>query len=160
MAETKTFYAKGRNVQVVRSPVNKVVLANGLQADANPDPKRYEFGPQARLTLHVGQDMRPDGPPDPETGEPTMQDAIDFLKSREGFNSLYWIDGEEPHRPPALRFSLDQITEAAMRLETAPIEEMLQVERERWQRQEVIEAAESALGKIRAARAELEAAQA
>lgn len=146
------FYSRGRNFRVIRSHKNRVVTATGSQMDTNPDALTYEFGPHGRLTVHEGQDLRPDGAWDPETGERTMQDAATFLRSRPGFNRDFFEEGAELDRPlPTEKDFSAEVTAATLQLDIPALEGLLEQERATHNREALVDQAESALEQVRSA---------
>ena len=96
--ETATFYSKSMGLRLVRRPRNIIVNPVGQQSEVSKH-LGYHFAPEGRITVVAGQDVLMDGPVDPETMEPTAQDALGWLRSHPQLNVLFFEDGAEPDRP-------------------------------------------------------------
>lgn len=157
--EVAQFYSRGREEMLVRRPqIDTPTMTGGSMRVQNP--VRYSFAPNGRLSLRPGQDMLPDGPPDPETGEPSMQDAIAWLTegfdNRDGtfgphpqFNVRVWREGHEPDRPRPLEGDfLAEVTAAAAGLQVEPIRELLEAEVAGHNRPVLVKAAENAIAQV------------
>lgn len=157
MPESITFNSKYREERLVRSPVNKVPTATGEQMNANPNAVSYSFAPNGTLTVLAGQDERPDGPPG-EDGQPTVQDAAAWIRSRPGFNVHIFEEGREPGRPlPTEQELSKQITAATLQLDVDELQAIIQRERETHERASVLTQAQEALDQVQQALADAEA---
>lgn len=166
--ETHRFYARGRRTVLIRQPQVDVETAVGRKMRVQ-DPVRYNFAPDGQLTVRAGQDVLADGPPDPETGEPTSQDAVAWLTRgallpdgthgpHPQLNVLFWYEGHEPDRPlPTEDDFFAELGDAQVALEVAPIEVLLAQERGTHNRPVLVKAAERALATVVEARARYEA---
>lgn len=162
------FYSRGRNERLIRQPLTMLQTAMGPQIKQQ-DRVDYDFAPDGRLTLRAGQDRRQDGPPDPETGELTWQDAVTWLtagyKDQHGdygphpqLNVRVWHEGHEPDRPlPTEPDFMAIITDAAVELAEEPIVVALETERGSHNRPALVQAAERALEQVRAMSAKIAA---
>jgi hypothetical protein len=114
---------------------------------------RYQFDDH-QLRIKPGQDKLPDGPLD-DDGEPTVQDALAWLRSHPGFNgsekNAFHEHGAEVGRVPEDGPVLQEIQNAAIFGQVDRLEEILAEERSTHQRQRVIEQAEAALETVNAA---------
>ena len=112
------------------------------------DPKRPRFD---SVGTHIGDtagavaEFKPNGMY--ETRDP---EVVAFLMSRDSFNLEFFRVGMEPGRAPDSAPTLDRILQAALDLDSATIEELLEAERAEGghQRGDVINAAESALRRL------------
>lgn len=146
--ETHEFYARGRNERLVRQPLLHVETALGRKIKQQ-DRIDYDFAPDGRLTVRDGQDLLPDGPIDPETGEPTMQDALAWLTSHPLCNTRFWREGHEPGRLlPTEEDFLAICTEAVADLKAEPIMVALEQERATHNRKLLVQTAERSLAAI------------
>lgn len=162
-----SFYSRGRNEKLIRQPMLMLETAAGRQIKQQ-DRVAYDFAPNGKLAVREGQDMLADGPIDPATGEPRMQDALTWLTSgykgvygdygpHPGLNVRFWHEGHEPDRPlPTENDFLELLTAHTITLDVAPIEVLLSQENETHKRPVLVGAAERALGQVRATLAELE----
>jgi hypothetical protein len=149
------FYSRGRLERLVRRPLDFAELASGRRIKTQ-ERVLYDFGPNGRLEIRDGQDMLADGPVDPATGEPTMQDALAWLMAHPLLNERFWCEGREPGRPlPTENDFLELLTGHVIALEAAPIEVLLASERASHDRRMLIDAAERALSQVLATREEL-----
>lgn len=148
--QTHSFYSRGRMERLVRQPLDFTELATGRRMRSQ-ERVAYDFGPDGRLEIRDGQDILPDGPTDPETGEPTRQDALAWLMAHPLLNTRFWREGYEPGRPlPTENDFLELLTGHVIALEAAPIEVLLASERESHNRRLLIDAAQRALGQVQA----------
>ena len=159
--ETRTheFYSRGRHERLVRQPLLNIETALGRKV-LQQSRVDYDFAPDGRLTVREGQDMLPDGPIDPDTGEPTMQDALAWLTAHPRLNDRFWHDGYEPGRLlPTESDFLAICTEGVADLLAEPVEVALQHERATHNRKLLVQTAEQSLAHIARKLAEYEAAQ-
>lgn len=96
--EPVVFYAKGTNVQLVREPHVQGFSATGQQFTVQR-ALRYSFAPDGFLRVIPGEDVRQDGPVDPESLEQTRIDAVTWLRNHPSLNELFWEEGAEPGKP-------------------------------------------------------------
>lgn len=152
--KTHRFYAKGRKELLVRRGQHDLVTAMGTLM-RQQDRVVYDFAPGGTLEVYEGQDMLPDGPLDPETLEPTVQDAVAWLDSHPLLNSRFWHEGAEPDRPlPTEDDFMELLTDAAVTLALEPVQVALAQERETHNRPLLVKAAERTLAQIEAMRAQ------
>ncbi len=156
---THTFYSRGRMEKLVRQPQLDQETALGRRIRLQ-DAVRYDFAPDGRLTVREGQDPLADGPLDPATGEPTVQDAIAWLTAHDLFNTRFWWEGHEPDRLlPTEEDFVQTLTDASVQLRTEPISELLAEEQATHNRPQLVKMAQRALETIRATNAHLEQQQ-
>jgi hypothetical protein len=156
--KTHNFYSRGRAEKLIRQPAAETYTALGAKVPVQSSVY-YDFAPDGRLEIREGQDMLPDGPVDPATGERTMQDAVAWLSSHPLLNTRFWHEGHEPGRPlPTEDDFLAIITDAAAALEREPIVVALEQERGSHNRPMLVKAAERALVRVDEKIAEYKAA--
>jgi hypothetical protein len=142
------YYARGREETLVRRPQVDQQTPLGRQIRLQ-DAVRYSFAPDGRLSVAEGQDMLADGPLDPETMEPTMQDAVAWLESHSLRNVRFWEEGKEPDRPlPTEEDFLEAVTAATAGLQVEPLQELLEAERGSHARPVLLKAAERAVDQV------------
>lgn len=111
---------------------------------------RYPFHDH-QLRVKPGEDKLPDGPLD-ENGEPTVQDALQWLRNHSAFNGMdmnaFHEHGAEVGRVPDPGPALRAITQAAIFGQVGELERILAEERGEHNRQVVIEQAEAALQSV------------
>lgn len=153
--KTYRFYARGRNELFIRRGTVEVVLSTGA-IQKTQEGIRYSFAPDGFLELREGQDLLADGPMDPETGAPALQDAVEWLRSQPAFNKRVWEEGNEPGRMlPTEADFIGQVTAAVAALDPEPVDALLLQEREGHGRSLLIKVAEDALVSIADTRAAL-----
>jgi hypothetical protein len=146
--KTHEFYARGRHEKLVRQPAAEMHTALGAKVPVQASVF-YDFAPDGHLTVREGQDLLPDGPIDPATGERSMQDAVAWLSSHPLLNTRFWHDGHEPDRPlPTEDDFLAIVTDAAAALQREPIVVALEQERASHNRPVLVKTAERALARV------------
>lgn len=146
--KTHKFYAKGRKEKLIRQPAAETYTALGAKVPVQ-ESVSYDFAPEGWLEVREGQDMLPDGPVDPETGQRTKQDAVAWLSAHPLLNTRFWHEGHEPDRPlPTEDDFLAIVTDAAAALEREPIVVALEQERATHGRPMLVKAAERALLRV------------
>lgn len=160
--EEKTFHSPYARLRIVRQPGLQHYNSLGKPQGWAQKPVTYEFEQQGHrhgvLKLRVGQDNMQDGPPDPETHEPTWQDAIGFLRNHADYGAQHKLggfieEGREPGAVPAPNDVLDDIQEAAVEQDEARLKAILDEERASFAREIVIQQAERAIARVQKAKA-------
>lgn len=157
--KTHKFYSRGRLEKLVRRPQVDIPTAMGTLL-RQQESVSYSFAPNGHLEVHEGQDVLPDGPLDPETMQPTEQDAVAWLTAHPLLNTRFWHDGHEPDRPlPIERDFLADCTQAVADLTLEPVQVLLAQELETHNRPLLVQAAEDAIAQIQRKIDEYHAAQ-
>jgi uncharacterized protein with von Willebrand factor type A (vWA) domain len=147
-----TFYSRGRGEKLIRQPLLLAETALGRQIKQQ-ERVAYDFAPDGRLEVYEGQDRLADGPLDPETMQPTVQDAVAWLTSHPLLNERFWHEGHEPGRLlPTEDDFLGLLAEHTALLQAEPIQVMLEQERSTHARSVLLGACERALAAIDATR--------
>lgn len=157
--KTHKFYSRGRLEKLVRQPQVDLPTAMGTLL-RQQESVFYSFGPDGRLEVYEGQDVLADGPLDPETMQPTEQDAVAWLTAHPLLNTRFWHDGHEPDRPlPTEQDFFAECTQAVADLTLEPVQVLLAQELETHNRPLLVAAAEGALAQIQRKIDEYHAAQ-
>ena len=154
--ETHNFSSRYASLQLVRQPGIPAYNALGKQQGWVQKPIVYQFVDQGgfgKLTLRDGQDPLPDGPFDPEKGAPTMQDALQWIRSIPEYNNVgvtggFVEDGREPGRIPDPTSVLDDIGEAGVTLDADRLRAIIAEERDGYKREQVLTLAERTLSRV------------
>lgn len=153
--QTHSFYSRGRNERLVRQPLLMQETPLGRQIKLQ-DAVRYDFAPDGRLEIHDGQDPIADGPLDPATGEPMVQDALAWLTTHPLINTRFWHEGHEPDRLlPTEDDFMATLTDASVALESEPVQVALDLERATHNRPLLVKSAERTLATILATQAHM-----
>lgn len=153
------FYAKGRLEKLVRQPEVVIPTAMGTLLKQQSSVS-YSFAPNAHLEVYEGQDVLADGPLDPETLEPTRQDAVAWLTAHPLLNTRFWHDGYEPGRAlPTEADFLAVCTQAVADLALEPVQAALAQELETHKRSLLVATAEDCIAHIQRKLDEYDAAQ-
>lgn len=149
------FYSRHSNLTLWRvSPITEV-LAGGILRTAQ-EGLAYNFEPNGRLTVYVGQDVLPTRQTHLNTAE--NEDAVDWLRRHPLLNNFFYEDGAEPGRPlPTDADFLRDLLAATADLQEDRVQAMRAQEVESHGRQNLIDACDTALARIADARAALEA---
>jgi hypothetical protein len=143
--QTIRYWSLSDNFQVLRLRANTVFQSGGQKVVSNLPAfensiikfsnNQYETTP--------GAQMFPTGPPDPETGEPTMEDEVTFLERQPSFGVYFHrVDEGAPDAGPVH----EQITELSIAGSLEGLVELGRVEQANWRRPEVGHALVRALG--------------
>lgn len=153
--QTHSFYSRGRNERLVRQPQVMTETPLGRQIKLQ-DAVRYDFAPDGRLEIREGRDPIADGPLDPATGEPTVQDALAWLTAHPLINTRFWHEGHEPDRLlPTEDDFMAILTDASAALESEPVQVALELERATHNRPLLVKSAERTLTTILATQAHM-----
>ncbi len=145
---THSFYSRGRNELLIRRPLQFIETATGPRLKTQ-DRVVYDFSPDGRLDVREGQDRLADGPRDPETGEPSVQDAIAYLEAHPLLNSRFWHEGYEPGRLlPTEDDFLEDVTAAVAALSVERIEALQEQEEASHNRSLLVKACTRAIKQV------------
>lgn len=76
------------------------------------------------------------------------QDVADWVRSRPGFNVVFWEAGNEPHSAPDPGVMLDKVLDATLELDVEKLEELRGLEQGSHKRPLVLKRIDAALSKI------------
>lgn len=112
-------------------------------------PVRYEFGPDGRCAVNVGNDILRDGDYDPESGDYKPLDAVGWLRRHPDLNGLFWEEGREPGRPQPIETEfLKLANEAFMDRDPERLSALLVQERETHGREVLLRTVEDQLVRL------------
>lgn len=167
VAKTAKFLTKHGALRLWRTPPVTAYNALGQPQGMTQVGVFYQFAELGQgmgvLEVKEGQDLVADGPL--EDGQPTMQDAISWIRAHPDYNNTQIVggfveDGREPGRVPEPRDELAAITAAVVALDGDAIQAVLDAERAGHDRGLVLAAAEVALDQVADAVKAIEESQA